>query len=201
MNTRPYYSYFNMLKFKDFYSRHNTTTTHAGAIAPAELTPMGEGEHWRGEGGRTRGRFWTEEIGSYICSLNVISPCDNPYSEQSDDTQGEELFSRNEKMKIGIGNKGLDGGSGLTNLLSAGMVLVLVGITFGVGMYINSQIGTNINSTATVAVSPQMAVLGNATGGMGQMASWLPIIAIVLAASAVITTLIGTFSFTRQDGV
>lgn len=78
----------------------------------------------------------------------------------------------------------------LNDLAGVGLAFVLIGVVLAVGAYINTSIqttaGWSTGSTASNAV-------GNATSGIGQLASWLPIIAIVIAAGAVITVLVGSF--------
>jgi hypothetical protein len=62
-------------------------------------------------------------------------------------------------------------------------------------VYINTSIQTTAGWGAT---SAQYLAVQNATAGISQIASWLPIIAIVIAAGVVITVLVSSFQFGRQ---
>ena len=88
-------------------------------------------------------------------------------------------------------------GIALSQLTSVALLFVLVGVTLGIGAYVNSQ----IQSTAGWAAgTTEYMAVGNATAGIGKLAQWLPIIAIVIAAGVVIGTLVGAFAF-RRGGV
>jgi len=90
-----------------------------------------------------------------------------------------------------LGKKGI----GLADMPRVGLIFVLVGVTLGLGAYINAQIqstaGWETTSTEYLAVS-------NATAGIGQLSSWLPIIAVVIAAGIVIGVLVAAFAFRRS---
>ena len=92
-----------------------------------------------------------------------------------------------------LGKKGVT----LSQLTTVGLLFVLLGVTLGIGAYINSQITTTAGWAATTT---QALIVANATSGISQIAQWLPIIAIVVAAGVVIATLVGAFAF-RRGGV
>ena len=84
-------------------------------------------------------------------------------------------------------NKGLS----LNEMAGVGMAFVLIGVVLGMGAYINSQ----IISTAGWAVgSVERDAVNNATSGIGTLSSWLPIIAVVIAAGLVLGILVSAFS-------
>lgn len=85
----------------------------------------------------------------------------------------------------------------LNELAGVGLLFVLLGVTLGIGAYINSQIQTTAGWGATTA---EYLAVGNATAGISKLAQWLPIIAIVIAAGVVIATLVSSFAF-RGGGV
>jgi len=89
-----------------------------------------------------------------------------------------------------FGKKGVT----LAQLSSVGMLFVMIGITLGIGAYVNSQIQTTAGWATT---SVEYLAVGNATEGISKLAQWLPIIAIVIAAGVVIATLVGAFAFRR----
>lgn len=97
-------------------------------------------------------------------------------------------------IKKKIGKKGF----GLQDLSGVGLMFVLVGVTLGVGAYINSQLTTTAGWTAG---SAEATAVGNATAGIAKLASWLPIIAVVIAAGAVIGILVQAFSNQNQGGI
>ena len=91
------------------------------------------------------------------------------------------------QMKFKIGNKGVT----FAQLSAVGLAFVLVGVTLGMGVYINSQIQSTAGWGTT---TKQYLAVANATEGLSKLAQWLPIIAIVLAAGVVISTLVTAFS-------
>lgn len=96
-------------------------------------------------------------------------------------------------MKLRIGKKGVT----FSQLSTVVLLFVLVGITGGIGAYVNSQIQTTAGwGTTTV----EYLAVANATEGISKLMQWLPIIAIVIAAGVVIATLVGAFAF-RRGGV
>ena len=92
-----------------------------------------------------------------------------------------------------VGKKGIS----FSQLSTVAMLFVLVGITLGVGAYVNSQVAVTGGFTAGTV---QNATIGNATEGISKLAQWLPIIAVVIAAGMVIGVLTMAFS-TRSGGV
>jgi len=92
-----------------------------------------------------------------------------------------------------MGKKGVT----FSQLSTVALLFVLVGVTLGIGAYVNSQIqstaGWGTTTTEYLAVS-------NATEGISKLSQWLPIIAIVIAAGVVIATLVGAFAF-RRGGI
>jgi len=96
-------------------------------------------------------------------------------------------------MKLRIGKKGVT----FAQLSRVVMLFVLLGITGGIGAYVNSQIQTTAGWAAT---STEYLAVQNATEGISKLMQWLPIIAIVIAAGVVISTLVTAFAF-RSGGV
>lgn len=93
-------------------------------------------------------------------------------------------------MRFKLGKKGVS----LAQLTSVGLLFVLLGITLGIGAYVNSQVQTTAGwGTTTV----EYLAVANATDGISKLAQWLPIIAIVIAAGVVIATLVSAFAFRR----
>ena len=88
-------------------------------------------------------------------------------------------------------------GVSFSQLATVGVLFVLIGVTLGVGAYINSQIQT---AAGWDAGSTEYLAVGNATSGISRLSQWLPIIAIVIAAGVVIAVLVGAFAF-RREGV
>ena len=86
-------------------------------------------------------------------------------------------------------------GIALNQLPAVGMLLVLLGVVLGVGAYVNSQIQSTAGWAST---STQYLAVQNATQGIANLSSWMPIIAIVIAAGVVIAVLIGAFAFGRR---
>ena len=93
-------------------------------------------------------------------------------------------------MKLKIGKKGIT----LSQLSTVVMLFVLVGITGGIGAYVNSQIQTTAGWGTT---SAEYLAVANATDGISNLMQWLPIIAIVIAAGLVIAVLVTSFSTRR----
>jgi len=56
------------------------------------------------------------------------------------------------------------------------------------------------NTTEGVLGAENILISKNATSGQGKLAEWLPIIAVVIAASVVIGVLVTSFSMRREDG-
>jgi hypothetical protein len=83
-------------------------------------------------------------------------------------------------------------GVSLMELASVGLAFVLLGVVLSIGAYINSSVNT---AGGFVAGSASATAVGNATVGISTVASWLPIIAVVIAAGAVIGILVASFKF------
>lgn len=81
----------------------------------------------------------------------------------------------------------------LEDLAPIAITFVMVGIALSIGAAITTTTGNSltVNSTAWFAVQ-------NASAGLGQLASWLPTIGLILAASVIIGILFS--SFYRPEG-
>lgn len=93
-------------------------------------------------------------------------------------------------MKLKLGKKGIS----FSQLSSVGLIFVLVGVTLGIGAYVNSQVQSTAGWATT---SDEYLAVANATSGISKLASWLPIIAVVIAAGVVIGVLVMAFSTRR----
>lgn len=62
----------------------------------------------------------------------------------------------------------------IQNLPAYAMVFVIAGVLLMVGTYIVAQVGTQVSGVDTIA--------GNISSGLGNLAQWLPIIGVVVAA-------------------
>ena len=82
-------------------------------------------------------------------------------------------------------------GFAVGDLAGIAIVFVLLGVTLAIGAYVLDQINTAGGFTAGGASA---TAIGNATSGISQLAQWLPIIAIVIAAGVVIAVLVNAFS-------
>ena len=89
-----------------------------------------------------------------------------------------------------MGKKGIS----FSQLSTVALLFVLVGVTLGIGAYVNSQIQTTAGWGTT---SVEYLAVANATEGISKLSQWLPIIAIVIAAGVVIAVLVGAFAFQR----
>ena len=72
------------------------------------------------------------------------------------------------------------------------LVLVVIGVLFGAGLYVLAEFEDKINSDATHNES--VAGTQNATLALTDLAAWLPIIVVVIAAALVIGIVIRSFS-------
>jgi hypothetical protein len=88
-------------------------------------------------------------------------------------------------------------GYGLNDLVNIVLSFVLIGIIAAMGLYVNSQVNTTAGFAAT---SASALAIGNATLGISVLMSWLPIIAIIVAAGLIISLLVGAFMM-KQGGV
>lgn len=82
----------------------------------------------------------------------------------------------------------------LGGLPGAAMAFVLVGVMLAIGAYILSEINTSAGFTAG---STETNVIGNASAGLLNLGTWLPLIALVIAAGIVIAVLVGSFGMGR----
>ena len=89
-----------------------------------------------------------------------------------------------------LGKKGIS----FSQLSSVALLFVLIGVTLGIGAYILSQISTTAGWAVT---STEYAAVSNATTGIANIAEWLPIIGLVIAAGVVIGVLVMAFSGRR----
>ena len=97
-----------------------------------------------------------------------------------------------ESDNMRIGNKGI----ALNQMTSVGLMFVLLGVVLSIGAYITTSVQTSVGGASTFAGG----AIGNATSGILSLSTWLPLIAIVLAAGVVISVLVGAFKF-GGDGV
>ena len=79
----------------------------------------------------------------------------------------------------------------MNQMAGVGMAFVLIGVVLGMGAYINSQI---ISTAGWTTGSVERDAVNNATSGIGTLSSWLPIIAVVIAAGLVLGILVSAFS-------
>jgi hypothetical protein len=88
------------------------------------------------------------------------------------------------------------------DLVGIGLAFVIIGVTLGIGAYINSSIITaaNFNATAESSTWRSAAAINNATAGLSTLASWLPIIGVIIAAAIIIGVLVHGF-MGRKEGI
>lgn len=82
-------------------------------------------------------------------------------------------------------------GLAFQDLVRYGLLFVLIGIILGIGAYVNSQVQTTAGWAAT---STEYLAVQNATLGIGNLSSWLPIIAVIIAAAVIIGLLVRAFA-------
>ena len=80
----------------------------------------------------------------------------------------------------------------LEDLAPAGIAFVVIAVTLGIG----ARVLTDVNTGNTAGTTAHDAVL-NGTAGIGELSSWLPTIALVLAAAVVIGVVVSYFAFRR----
>ena len=85
-----------------------------------------------------------------------------------------------------LGKKGIS----LQGLPGVAMAFVLIGVMLAIGAYILSSISTSAGFATDSAAAN---LISNATTGLGTLGSWLPLIALVIAAGIVIAVLVGSF--------
>ena len=76
----------------------------------------------------------------------------------------------------------------LQDLAPIAVAFVIVGVALGIG----ANITANVQSSQT-AGSVAWAAAGNSTSGIGQVASWLPTIGLIIAAAVIIGILFSAF--------
>lgn len=96
-------------------------------------------------------------------------------------------------MKLKIGNKAI----GLVDLPQLVLTFVLVGVIGAMGLYFNSQISTTANWKGTLSE----AAVNNTTAAITTLMSWQGMIALVVIIGIVITVLVVSFAFGKQQGV
>ena len=85
-----------------------------------------------------------------------------------------------------LGKKGIS----LQGLPGVAMAFVLIGVMLAIGAYILSSITTSAGFVTNTAPAN---VTRDASAGLVAIASWLPLIALVIAAGIVIAVLVGSF--------
>lgn len=73
------------------------------------------------------------------------------------------------------------------------VAFVIVGVSLAIGANITANVQTSQTAGSTAALAA-----ANATAGLAQLASWLPTIGLILAASVIIGILFS--SFYRKEG-
>ena len=77
----------------------------------------------------------------------------------------------------------------LRQLPTAAVLFVVAGIALAIGADITNEVGTDI----TGATAKDAAY--NATAGIGELASWMPTIGLVVAAGIILAIVMGAFMF------
>ncbi len=72
------------------------------------------------------------------------------------------------------------------DLMQIGIIFVVISVTLAVGVKINTDIGSGLTGDAA-------AVTANGTAGMLEIASWLPLIGLVIAATVIISLIVTQF--------
>jgi len=85
-------------------------------------------------------------------------------------------------------------GYSLGDLQGIVLVLVVVGVLFGAGLYVLTEFETKINNADNNLNGTAYAAVGNVSEGMTDLAGWIPIIVIVVAAAVVIGIVIRSFA-------
>jgi hypothetical protein len=102
-----------------------------------------------------------------------------------------------------MGKKGL----GLNELVTVVLAFLLIGVVGAIGLYITNSINITAGfsypngSTAVGGYALSFYAVTNATTGMATLLSWLPIIAIIVAAGVVISVLVSAFVFKGREGI
>ena len=92
-------------------------------------------------------------------------------------------------------------GLALNDLVTVGLMFVLIATTLAIGAYINVQMTAAMGQN-TPGGGYANATLANATLGMVNISAWLPIIGIVVAAGVIIGVLVRSFGIGgKSEGV
>jgi len=81
----------------------------------------------------------------------------------------------------------------LTDIAPVAIILVVSGIALGAGAMILAQMQSQVTAGSVAAYA-----LANATSGIATLASWLPTIALVIAAAVIIGIVFGSFILGRK---
>jgi len=84
-------------------------------------------------------------------------------------------------------------GLGLNDMYGAVLTIVLIGIVLGIGLYVLSQVESNITGGSTE--------INTTISGLGGLASWIAVIVVVIAASVVLGIVISSFGGGNRRGV
>jgi len=76
-------------------------------------------------------------------------------------------------------------GLALNDLYPAVLIIVLVGIILGIGIYVLNQVEANITGGSSY--------INTTITGLGGLASWIAVIVVVIAAAVVLGVVIGSF--------
>lgn len=68
------------------------------------------------------------------------------------------------------------------------LTLVVLGIVVAIGAQVTEDVALKVTTNTTA-----MAAADNATEGIGELASWMPLIGLVIAAAVIIGLVIGAF--------
>jgi len=78
-------------------------------------------------------------------------------------------------------------GMGLGDLYPAVLMIVLIGIVLGIGLYVLSEVESNVGGgTASTAINTTIT-------GLGGLSSWIAIIVVVIAAAIILGVVISSF--------
>jgi len=78
-------------------------------------------------------------------------------------------------------------GATLADAYPAVLTIVLIGIVLGIGLYVLSQVEPNVGGgTASTSIN-------NTITGLGNLATWMTVIVVVLAASIVLGLVLSSF--------
>lgn len=94
-----------------------------------------------------------------------------------------ELKSLYKKGKFSKCKKGM----GLNDMYPAVLIIVLVGIVLGIGMYVLSQVTTEITD------SDAQTAINETIDGLGGFSGWIAVIVVVIAAAIVLGIVLRSF--------